>query len=86
MDAETIEPEPRAGLEELAERCLRSNSHLALNNVSCEYRDGVLVLRGCLPSYYLKQVAQQAVSQLQGVGRIDNQIQVVNPAVRSRQG
>jgi osmotically-inducible protein OsmY len=65
---------------------LRSNPYLALKNVSCDYRDGVLILRGCLPSYYLKQIAQEAVASLEGVERIDNQIQVVTPACPSRQG
>ena len=46
----------------------------------------MLVLRGCLPSYYLKQIAQEAVAALEGVERIDNQIQVVTPASPSRQG
>ena len=69
------------GLQELAERCLRGNSYLALKNLSCDGREGVLVLRGCLPSYYLKQIAQEVVAhQVKGVGRIDNQIQVVPPA------
>jgi osmotically-inducible protein OsmY len=70
------------GLQELAERCLRRNPYLALKNVSCDCRDGVLVLRGCLPSYYLKQVAQEVVARLEGVEAIDNQIQVVTPASR----
>jgi hypothetical protein len=45
------------------------------------YLDGVLILRGCLPSYHLKQLAQQVVVRLEGVERIDNQIQVVTPAL-----
>jgi osmotically-inducible protein OsmY len=64
----------------LAESCLRRNPYLALKNVSCDGRDGVLVLRGCLPTYYLKQVAQEAVAHLEGLKRIENQIQVVTPA------
>ena len=68
---------------DVAERCLRGHPYLALKNVSCDWLDGVLVLRGCLPSYYLKQVAQEVVAhQVQGVGRLDNQIQVVPPASR----
>ena len=51
-----------------------------LKNVACDCRDGLLVLRGCLPSYYLKQVAQEVVARLEGVQAIDNQIQVVPPA------
>jgi osmotically-inducible protein OsmY len=73
-------------MADLAERCLRSNPYQALKNVSCDYRDGVLLLRGCLPSYYLKQVAQEAVASLEGVHRIDNQIQVVSPVCPSSEG
>jgi osmotically-inducible protein OsmY len=60
-----------------AERCLRSNAYLALKNVRCEYREGVLTLRGCLPTYYLKQMAQTAVGQVEGVQQIVNEIEVV---------
>jgi hypothetical protein len=46
----------------------------------------VLVLRGRLPTYYLKQVAQEAVAHLEGVQGVENQIQVVPPANPSRRG
>ena len=69
------------GIAELAESRLRSNPYLALKNVSCEYQEGVLILRGCLPTYYLKQVAQEAVASVAGVQHILNQIEVVAPAV-----
>jgi osmotically-inducible protein OsmY len=67
---------------ERAESRLRSNPYLALKNVSCEYCEGVLTLRGCLPTYYLKQIAQTAVARLDGVERIVNDIEVVSPASR----
>ena len=77
----TPSPDPLASLQAVAERALRSGPYPALKNLGCDYRDGVLVLRGCLPSYYLKQIAQEVVAhQVKGVGRIDNQIQVVRPA------
>jgi osmotically-inducible protein OsmY len=69
----------------MAEWKLHSKPYLALKNVSCDWLDDVLVLRGCLPSYYLKQVAQEVVARLDGVERIDNQIQVMRPSCRSRQ-
>ena len=62
--------------EELAERCLRSNSHLALKNISCHYQAGVLVLRGCLPTYYLKQLAQETVMPHLERRRLDNRVTV----------
>jgi hypothetical protein len=76
----------QARVTELAERCLPSHPYLALHSVSCDYLDGVLVLRGCLPTYYLKQVAQEVVAPLEAVEYIDNQIEVVTPAFRSRRG
>jgi hypothetical protein len=76
--SDTPRPDPQA----VAERGLRSSRYPALKAVSCDYRDGVLVLRGSLPTYYLKQMAQEAVAQqVQGVGRLDNQIQVVRAVV-----
>jgi hypothetical protein len=59
---------------------LRSNPYLALKNVACDYQDGVVILRGCLPTYYLKQVAQEVVAHQQGVDRVENQIEVVATA------
>ncbi len=76
-------------LADRAEALLRSNPYLALKNVSCEDcrvesgEGGLVVLRGCLPSYYLKQIAQTVVAQVEGVRRIDNRIQVVKPAPRN---
>lgn len=70
-------PAPTPGIAEGAEHCLRGNAYLALKNVSCEYSEGVLTLRGCLPSYYLKQMAQAAVSRVAGEVRIVNQIEVI---------
>ena len=91
LDPASTEPDtptriPQTGLKELAEQCLHSNPYLALKNISCDMLDGVLVLRGCLPTYYLKQIAQEAVAPLEGIERIDNQIQVVASAFPSGQG
>ncbi len=57
---------------------LRGNPYQAVKQVSCEYRDGTLILRGRLPSYYLKQVAQTAVARVPGVERVVNHIEVEN--------
>jgi hypothetical protein len=82
-EPDTPRPDPQASLQAVAERGLRSSSYSALKHVSCDCQGGVLVLRGCLPTYYLKQIAQEVVAhQVQGVGRLDNQIQVVRAVVR----
>jgi osmotically-inducible protein OsmY len=70
------------GVAEHARSRLLGNPYLALRNVSCEYHEGVLTLRGCLPSYHLKQVAQTAVASLDGVERVVNEIEVLAPGCR----
>jgi len=62
-----------------AEERLRGNSYLALRNISCEYREGVLTLRGRLPSYYLKQIAQNLVAELDSVHTLVNAIDIAIP-------
>jgi BON domain len=76
-DAATPVCPSEAGIAELAESRLRSNSYLALKNVSCEYQQGRMILHGCLPTYYLKQLAQEVVARVDGVGQIVNQISVL---------
>jgi osmotically-inducible protein OsmY len=62
-------------VEEVRSR-LQDQPYHALKQIACEYRDGTLILRGRLPSYYLKQVAQTAVARIAGVERVLNQIEV----------
>ena len=61
---------------EAAKRCLRNSPYRPLKDVLCECDCGVLLLRGHLPSYYYKQLAQQAVSGVKGVRQIINEIEV----------
>jgi osmotically-inducible protein OsmY len=68
---------------ERAESELRRNAYVALKNISCEYRDGVLTLHGCLPTYYMKQLAQEAVARVEGVARVENRIEVVSAPTRA---
>jgi osmotically-inducible protein OsmY len=77
-------PPRRASAADLAERELRGSPYLALRNVTCDGRDGVLTLRGCLPTYYLKQVAQAVVARVEGVRLIVNEIDVVGGGMRDK--
>jgi osmotically-inducible protein OsmY len=65
-------------IREGAESRLRSNGYLAMKNVSCDYENGILTLRGCVPSYFLKQMAQTAVARMPGVERVINDIVVIS--------
>lgn len=48
--------------------------------IECDYENGVLTLRGSVPSFYLKQVLQSILKNVPGVQRIDNQVNVVSAA------
>jgi osmotically-inducible protein OsmY len=80
----SLEDDPTSAIVEDAENRLRKNAYLVLRNISCEFRAGILILRGCLPTYYLKQIAQSVVSGVASVERIDNQIEVRSSVWASR--
>ena len=64
-------------LESCVRRELCAVAYPGFKQIGCVVRDGVLVLSGRLPSYYLKQVAQTVVrSHLEPAMVIDNQISV----------
>lgn len=66
----------------MAESVLRRSAYVSVGQVRCDYEDGVLTLRGCLPSYYLKQIAQNMVAGIKGVEEIVNEVEVLPPMPR----
>jgi osmotically-inducible protein OsmY len=59
---------------------LSQSSYATLGLVEYEIEGDHVVLRGEVPSYYLKQMAQAVVQRLAGVGRVDNRLSVSRPA------
>lgn len=55
---------------------LRSSGHRPLWCVTLLVEDGTVLLEGTVSSYYLKQLAQEAVRRIDGVRRIDNGLTV----------
>ncbi len=66
-------------IEDLAEARLRRGPYSALGDVRCDYRDGVLTLRGRLSFQHHKQVAQELVAGVLGVREVVNRIEVIEP-------
>ena len=56
---------------------LGKDSHLSVQRIWCEFQGGCLVLQGQVPSFYHKQLAQEAVAGLEGVAQIVNDIEVI---------
>jgi hypothetical protein len=76
-------PNPFAALfqeiAEIAQQVLRQSSYIELRDVACEFSGGILTLRGRVPSYHLKQLAQASVAQVPGVVEVHNRVEVVTP-------
>ncbi len=56
--------------------CLRECPIPAIREVSCQCDQGVIVLRGRVPTYYCKQLSQDAVARFEGVLQVVNDIEV----------
>lgn len=51
----------------------------SFRNVTYSVNDGVLTLRGEVQTFYLKQVLQSLVTDIDGVTTIDNRVDVAQP-------
>ena len=71
---------PRA-LETRARAALEAHPHFhgRARFVRCIAAGDVLRLEGCVPCFYLKQLAQEAVMAIPGMLRIENAIVVASP-------
>lgn len=72
-------PARNSTLRELAESRLRTSPYPAVRRLACDCHDGVLTLRGQVPSYYHKQMACTLLGRLAGVEKIVDDIEVVDP-------
>jgi hypothetical protein len=61
----------------MAELALRQSGYHAVQRLACDCDDGILTLRGRVPSFFLKQMAQNVVHhRLQGRVTVNNQVEV----------
>jgi hypothetical protein len=67
-------------IEQRARKLLAQHSHFGCraDDFRYEYCDGALIVRGAVPSFYLKQVLQTVLMGLEGVALINNQVNVVS--------
>jgi hypothetical protein len=48
------------------------------DKVTWQVNDGILTLQGCVPSFYLKQVLQELLLNIEQIDGIANEVRVVN--------
>jgi hypothetical protein len=67
-------------IEQRARKLVAHHSHFGsrADNFRYEYFDGALMVRGAVPSFYLKQLLQTVLTELEGVALINNKVNVVS--------
>lgn len=63
-------------INQAVESALQSCEHRALADVECVVGNGVVVLTGTVPTYYLKQLAQAIVLRQVNVRAVENGVHV----------
>jgi osmotically-inducible protein OsmY len=72
------EPGAEQSLADAARAAILRAGHGRLRWLSVSADGGTVVLGGTVPSYYLKQLAQEAVLGLPGVGAVRNEVRVAS--------
>lgn len=63
-------------IEDLARKAFDQIGYSQLNGIELESKGDVLLLKGQLNSFYLKQVAQSVAVKIPGVQTVQNEIEV----------
>ncbi len=62
---------------------LGSSSYSALHAITLSAAGSCIFLLGEVPSFFLKQIAQQVVAEVPGVQEVRNELLVVSPPLRA---
>jgi osmotically-inducible protein OsmY len=63
-------------LQQRVTDALLNSGYAALSFVGCRVDSGRVILIGSVPSYHLKQLAQVHALRVDGVGRVENRLEV----------
>ena len=55
---------------------LQQSPYLVIRTIACEFRDGIAILHGTVPTYYTRQIAIAVAHGVDGVRELDDRIQV----------
>ncbi len=63
-------------LHDRVHEAISTNPYVSRQRLRAEAADGRVVLRGTVTSYYQKQMAQEALRDVEGVDAIENELEV----------
>ncbi|MDR1960044.1 MAG: BON domain-containing protein [Planctomycetaceae bacterium] len=61
---------------------LKKNPYLTGSNLHFEAEEGRVVLRGVVPSFFQKQMAQESLRSVEGIQEILNELEVMGKSLR----
>ena len=64
-------------IREQVTTALARNAFFCGRNLQIEFENNELVLRGVVSSYYMKQLAQETMRQIEGVQSVRNELEVI---------
>ena len=76
-EVRTQDPICSTTMERLASARLVQTGYLGLRHVECSFDNGTMTLHGRVPSYYYKQLAQEALRYIEHVRHLVNRIEVL---------
>lgn len=62
---------------------LRRSGYPFMRSIKCEFRGGVIVLSGTVPTYHLKQLAQELACHTPSVQQVENRLRVTSASSRT---
>jgi osmotically-inducible protein OsmY len=65
-------------LRDLVRNALARNPYLTGRDLRVEFEHSDVIIRGAVRTWYHKQVAQESVRRIDGIGAIRNELQVVD--------
>jgi len=79
----STEPLQKHTTAKAAEQWRRQSPYSVLRDIACEFHEGLLVMHGAVPTFYLKQIAQTICRSVAGVRQVVNLLDVTVPEKHS---
>jgi len=76
-----LRPHVASEILDAVRRRLHASAYPPLSHIECQSHEGVITLRGRVPSFFLKQMAQELAGNTPGAESVTNHIDVV-PGMR----
>lgn len=73
-----VQIDPPHDLRDLVRDVLARNPYFVGRNLRVDFDRRDVILRGAVGSYYQKQVAQESIRRIDGLGSIRNELEVVS--------